>query len=156
MHHLEGIQDHLDAVLNGDNVDARLAIIRGSNALDDIAKARQSDYLKAFCIGGAIHPLCGEVIDLGDGYSIKLNPPSSRIESGGLPGVRVDSDGWLVIEGEYRHYDRVGLREDERGFPLWPFMIRNGVVHGKGPPKNFLSYALDLLRQGAEVWRYGD
>jgi hypothetical protein len=156
-HRLDGIQDHIDAVAIGDFIEDRLALIRGSNFLDNEARQVQMYFLKAFCLCAALEPLCGSEIDLGDGYSIRLRKKRHEIEhDGDLPGARVDGNGWLVIEGQYCKDGRIGDRFDKCGYPLWPFMVRNPPVQGSGPWGNFLPQALDLLRQGAEVWRYGN
>jgi hypothetical protein len=153
------IHDHIHAVMHGEAVEDRLVLIAGSNAFDEQEKLRWSYFLKAFCLYAALDGLAEDEreINLGDGYSFRLGRPRKSIQHDGeLPGARVDGDGWLVIEGQFRKDGRIGARFDERGYPLWPFMIRNPPVRGCGPWENFREQACAILRQGAEFWRYGD
>lgn len=159
-HPLNGIHDHIHAVMNGEEVDFRLALIAGSNSLTDEAKRDQKHFLKAFCIFAALEELAGDErrIDLGGGYVFYLGRPRMAIENDGeVPGVRVDGDGWLVLEGRFSRDGRYGLRyHRETGQPLWPLMIMNPPVTGPGPWPNFRRQAFQILRTHAEEWDYGD
>ena len=153
---LEGIQDHVDALFAGDPIQERVALIERSNFLsqDDIQLHRA--FLQAYAIVCALEPLCKTVIDLGDGFTLRLNKNSREIKNGQLPGVRADGHGWAVLEGEFRYNGRRGLRYDPKGFPLWPLMIRNLPLNGTIPWEDFRPQIFFALRMIAERWPYGN
>lgn len=148
------VQAHIDAVLAGERVEDRLAMIRGSNILDEDGKRRVSYFVKSWCLLAAIYPLCGQEVDLGDGLRIRLNKPSHEINGNELPGVRLDGYGDLVIEGDYTKDGKPNERYAKNGNPLWPLILRNVPVSGAGPPENFREQALRLLTDVGKQWPF--
>lgn len=148
------VQAHIDAILAGELVEDRLAMIRGSNILDEEDKRRAGYLLKSWCLLAAIYPLCGLEVDLGDGLHLRLNKPSHEIRGNELPGVRIDGYGDLVIEGDYIKDGRPNARYAKNGNPLWPLILRNVPVQGAGPPENFRSHALQLLADAGKQWPF--
>lgn len=147
---LDGIQAHIDAVASGEAIEHRLDLIRGSNYLGDESKRVQGYFLKSFCLAAALEPLCGQRVELAPDLAIELNKPRKELEGNELPGVRADSQGWLVVEGRFYRGSR--RCADWKDGPLWPLMIRNAPVRGSGPWENFRPQALELLRQAGEQW----
>lgn len=140
--------------MNGERVEDRLALIRNSNWLTDEHKWLHQNCVKNYCLLAFLNRLCGTTIDLGDGLSIRLNRPSSLIKDGELPGTRMDHMGDLVIEGEYFKDGKKSRRFDDKGYPLWPLIIRDPPVTGAGPWENFQAMAFKVLRDGARQWLY--
>lgn len=150
---MNSVQMHIDAVIAGERVEDRLALIRGSNVLDDDERRMMSYFLKSWCLLAAIYPLCGREIDLGEGLRLRLNKPSHEIRGNELPGVRIDGYGDLVIEGDYIKDGRPKARYAKNGNPLWPLILRNVPIAGAGPPENFRSHALQLLADTGKQWQ---
>lgn len=149
---LDGVQDHIDAVARGERVEERIRLLRGSNLLDDEGKRVQEGFLKSFCLAAALEPYCDSEIDLGDGLRLRLNKARRDLENGELPGVRVDSFGDLVIEGDFIRDGKEGKRFDKYGLPRWPLIVRNAPVFGSGPWENFREQVFEVLRQAGSDW----
>ncbi len=150
---LSGVQLHIDAVAAGDLVEQRVALINGSNSLSDEAKRQQGYFLKAFCWMAALDPFCGQAIQLEPGLTLHLNRSREKIDGNELPGVRTDSEGWLVLEGRfYRDGVRLATVETKSGNPLWPLMLRNVPAHGSGPWENFRPQVLEALLHVGRSW----
>lgn len=148
---LDGVQSHIDAVSAGECVEDRLALIEQSNWLSDEQKRLWTYFVKAFCWMAALDPLCGGEIELAPGLALRLNRRREAIEGDELPGVRTDSDGWLVIEGALMRDGRELARRDGLN-PRWPLMLRNVPAQGPGPWENFRPQALEALRQIGLAW----
>ena len=153
---LDGVQDHIDAVANGETIAARLDLIAASNHLSDDAKRVQGYFVKAWCWQEAIDPLCGSTVLLGNGLALRLNRHRSQIEGNELPGVRVDHDGWLVIEGDFLLFGAPLPRLSRVNDPLWPLMLRNVPARGAGPYENFRPQVLDALTHIGWGWSAPD
>lgn len=149
---LENVKSHIDAIMRGESVEQRLSLIEQSNILIYEAKLVQVSFLKSFCLAGALEPLCSSLINLGNGIELYLNNPRKHLVGRELPGVRVDSYGDLVIEGKFYRTGRRCADFNSEGFPLWPLIIRNAPVSGRGPFENFQPQALEILRQAGEQW----
>lgn len=149
---LHGVMAHCDAVGEGEKVEDRLRLIWQSNSLSDDQKWRWGNYLKSFCLYAALLPHCGSRIWLGN-CTLRLEASIAQAEKDGdLPGVRVDHWGDLVLEGCFYRHGSWNRRYDEKGYPLWPLIIRDAPVCGPGPWKNFEGQAFKLLNDIGLAW----
>jgi len=148
---IDGVQSHIDAVAGGEAIEDRLALIANSNWLTDEAKRVQSYFLKSFCWMAALDPLCGTTISLSGGLTLTLNRRREEITGHELPGVRTDSNGWLVIEGRFVQDGR-RLPGYQGNCPLWPLMMRNVPARGAGPWQNFRPQVLEHLDYVGQSW----
>lgn len=152
MYMLDGIQAHIDAVAVGEPVEQRIAQIVSSNFLSEDARRTQLFFLKSFCWAAALEPLCGQDVVLSKELTLRLNRSRMQIEGRELPGVRVDSDGWLVIEGRLFRAGKPLRDTDDKGNPLWPIMMRNVPARGPGPWENFRPQVLLHLDYAGRAW----